>query len=278
MNDSKPTIPSGFITLARVILSKDEFQEDAPLSKRDAYIELMLMASYTEQTATNGGEQIELHRGQLLVSEKDLMARFRWGNTKVRNFLKWLEDEGIATIDKAVCKAGSKAVRKAVLTLVDYGFASYRKAVDKVVDKAVDKAVPGKERKEAKESKGYILSNATHSSEYREINNITLNADFEQFWAAYPRKVSKQTALASYTKARQTVTAETIMAGVDRYTKWIAAVHQEAQYIAHPSTWLNQRRWEDEYPVTAEQPTVKKTGFHNFPERHTDYDALFGKR
>ena len=131
MTQQKPTISQGFITLTRVILSNEEFREDAPLSKRDAYIELVLMASFTEETVMNGGEEIPLHRGQVLVSERDLMERFRWGNTKVRNFLKWLVDEGIATIDKAVCKAGSKAVRKAVLTLVNYGIESYRKAVDK---------------------------------------------------------------------------------------------------------------------------------------------------
>ena len=280
MNESKPTIPSGFITLARVILSKDEFQEDAPLSKRDAYIELVLMASYTEQTAMNGGEEIELHRGQVLVSEKDLMARFRWGNTKVRNFLKWLEDEGIATIDKAVCKVGSKAVRKAVLTLVDYGFASYRKAVDKMVDKAVDKAVLGKERKEAKESKRYFLSNTSCSSENREINNNTLNADFDEFWAAYPRKENKFVAEQSYIKARQKATAEEIMQGLNRYKQYIEAEHTEKHYIAYASTWLNQHRWENQYEVENKPDTapIKKTGFHNFPERHTDYDKLFGKR
>lgn len=286
MTQQKPTISQGFITLTRVILSNDEFREDAPLSKRDAYIELVLMASFTEETVMNGGEEIPLHRGQVLVSERDLMARFRWGNTKVRNFLKWLVDEGIATIDKAVCKAGSKAVRKAVLTLVNYGIESYRKAVDKAVDKAVNKAVSENERKEAKESKSNCYSDTSdtmypsypsNSLEVNKNKNNTSTDDFDEFWAAYPKKENKYPAMQSYAKARQKVTADEIMQGLIRYKQYIQAESTEKQFIALASTWLNQHRWENKYEIEKKPDTapVKKTQFHNFEERHTDYETLF---
>ena len=250
------------------------------MSKRDAYIELVLMAAFVEETAENGGEAIPLHRGQVLVSERDLMERFRWGNTKVRNFLAWLEKEDIATIDKAVCKAGSKAVRKAVLTLKNYGIETYRKAVNKAVDKAVDKAVFKNERKEPKESKKNTLSDATHPSEYLEIKNNTVSglaAEFDEFWKDYPRKVSKQDAYKSYCRARETTPKDVIFAGLDRYKRFLREEQTEYNFIAHATTWLNQHRWEDEYPVATTAP-VQKTQFHNFEERHTDYDALFGKK
>lgn len=282
MTSQKPTITQGFITLTRVILSNEEFREDAPLSKRDAYIELVLMASFSEETVMNGGEEIPLHRGQVLVSERDLMTRFKWGNTKVRNFLKWLVDEGIATIDKAVCKAGSKAVRKAVLTLTNYGIESYRKAVNKAVDKAVNKAVPENERKEAKESKSNCYSDTSYPSNSLEVNknNNMVTDDFDEFWAAYPKKVDKYVAKQSYIRARQKATADEIMQGLNRYKLYIQAENTEKQFIANASTWLNQHRWENQYEIEKKPDTaqIKKTGFHNFQERHTDYDKLFGQQ
>lgn len=286
MTQQKPTISQGFITLTRVILSNDEFREDAPLSKRDAYIELVLMASFTEETVMNGGEEIPLHRGQVLVSEKLLMDRFHWGNTRVRNFLDWLVREGIATLDKVSNKVSHKASRKAVLTLVNYGIDSYRKVSDKVFGKVSDKVSFENERKEAKESKSNCYSDTSdtvypsYPSNSLEINknkNNTVTDDFDEFWAAYPKKVDKYVARQSYTKARQKATADEIMQGLNRYKQYLSAEQTEKQFIANASTWLNQHRWENQYEIEKKPDTapVKKTQFHNFEERHTDYETLF---
>jgi len=68
----------------------------------------------------------------------------------------------------------------------------------------------------------------------------------DQFWAAYPRKIEKVTAmkkLAALRKAR-TVTFAELMAGTRRYAK--AMTGTEARYIKHPAAWLNAGRWADE--------------------------------
>lgn len=286
MTQQKPTISQGFITLTRVILSNDEFREDAPLSKRDAYIELVLMASFTEETVMNGGEEIPLHRGQVLVSEKLLMDRFHWGNTRVRNFLDWLVREGIATLDKVSNKVSHKASRKAVLTLVNYGIESYRKVSDKVFGKVSDKVSFENERKEAKESKSNCYSDTSdtmypsYPSNSLEINknkNNTSTDDFDEFWAAYPKKENKYPAMQAYIRARKSASADEIMQGLNRYKRYIQAENTEKQFIAHASTWLNQHRWENKYEIEKKPDTapVKKTQFHNFEERHTDYETLF---
>lgn len=68
--------------------------------------------------------------------------------------------------------------------------------------------------------------------------------EFEAFWAVYPNKVAKGGAVKSYAKARQRADAETILAGAKRYAAQSRG--KDAQYIAHPSTWLNQERWSDQ--------------------------------
>ena len=70
---------------------------------------------------------------------------------------------------------------------------------------------------------------------------------FEQFWAWYPRKVGKQRARRAFSKALHRLPpAAEIRAALDRYKANLAgwSDHQ----ICHPSTWLNQWRWQDEFP------------------------------
>lgn len=67
---------------------------------------------------------------------------------------------------------------------------------------------------------------------------------FEQFWSLYPRKVGKGDARKKFSSAIRLAPLETIIAGVMRYRQEVSG--RELRYIAHPSTWLHQERWEDE--------------------------------
>lgn len=69
---------------------------------------------------------------------------------------------------------------------------------------------------------------------------------FDAFWAQYPRKVGKTAARKAYLKARRSAEHDTIMAGVFRYAD---DPTRDPGFTAHPSTWLNEGRWEDEGPV-----------------------------
>lgn len=80
----------------------------------------------------------------------------------------------------------------------------------------------------------------------------TLASDFAAFWAAYPRRVGKAAAQKSYVRARRTATAEAILDGVRRYVE--ADPHRPMHYTAHPATWLNQGRWEDDADAIASRP------------------------
>ena len=66
-------------------------------------------------------------------------------------------------------------------------------------------------------------------------------AGFDDFWNSYPSKVGKGAAEASWKKLRPPL-AECLAAieSARKSKKWIEG------YIPNPSTWLNQRRWEDE--------------------------------
>ena len=76
---------------------------------------------------------------------------------------------------------------------------------------------------------------------------------FEKFWEAYPKHKSKQNAIRAWDALRADDTTLRNMAlGLMRDLQdpqW-----QDIQFIPHASTWLNQRRWEDE---PDEAPKVK---------------------
>lgn len=69
-------------------------------------------------------------------------------------------------------------------------------------------------------------------------------SDFNSFYAAYPRKVGKLDAMRAYAKARRIASHDEIMAGVENYKRHLP---DEARFIPHASTFLNQGRWMDEY-------------------------------
>lgn len=79
-------------------------------------------------------------------------------------------------------------------------------------------------------------------------------AGFDEFWKAYPRKVSKLLAMKAWSKALKLATAEQIMAGVEQYKK------HKPEYAdwAFPASWLNAGRWMDEWEQIIQPP--KKQG------------------
>jgi len=80
------------------------------------------------------------------------------------------------------------------------------------------------------------------------LNDI--NAQFNEFWAVYPRKKGKGQARKAFEKALEKTDLQTILDGVHAYIA--NDVMDDPQFIAHPSTWLNGERWEDEYAETRE--------------------------
>ena len=69
------------------------------------------------------------------------------------------------------------------------------------------------------------------------------NMNFEQFWAIYPRKIAKFVARKSWrrlTKKEKSMIEDILPKQVLRWEI------KEIQFIPHASTWLNQKRFEDE--------------------------------
>jgi hypothetical protein len=91
--------------------------------------------------------------------------------------------------------------------------------------------------------------------ELEPLNNI--NAQFDEFWNAYPRKKGKGQARKAFEKALEKTDLVTILAGVASYVA--NEDLSNPQFVAHPSTWLNGERWDDEHTevkVVSKSPYV----------------------
>jgi hypothetical protein len=69
---------------------------------------------------------------------------------------------------------------------------------------------------------------------------------FDEFWEAYPRKVGKPAALKVWRRLFRNYAGELewhIMDGLEQWKQ--SREWRDRQFIPYPSTFLNQRRWED---------------------------------
>jgi hypothetical protein len=70
--------------------------------------------------------------------------------------------------------------------------------------------------------------------------------DFRRFWAEYPRKVGKVKALDAWLRlAPDVALVEKIMEVLRKDKRSRQWTKDNGEYIPHPTTWLNRRRWED---------------------------------
>ena len=82
--------------------------------------------------------------------------------------------------------------------------------------------------------------------------------NFEEFYAAYPRKVGKKAAEKSWDKLiKMGTNPNEIIEGAKRYAA--AKRGTDQQYIAHPATWLNAGRWQDEMGAPEPEEPAWKT-------------------
>ncbi|MGV9668058.1 hypothetical protein [Nocardia niigatensis] len=69
-------------------------------------------------------------------------------------------------------------------------------------------------------------------------------AGFDEFWAAYPRRVGKGQARTAYAKAIAKAGQQAVLDGALRFAT--DPNLPEGQYVPHPATWLNGERWTDD--------------------------------
>jgi hypothetical protein len=103
---------------------------------------------------------------------------------------------------------------------------------------------------------------------------------FAAFWEQYPKKVAKTQAMKAWQKLKPSKRLlSDLMAGLERAKSSANWQKDGGQFIPHPATWINGRRWEDESTASASSaaPSLPQPGAvrqrHGIAER---FDEVAG--
>lgn len=106
------------------------------------------------------------------------------------------------------------------------------------------------EKRNARDITRYNDSNARIEEKRRDKNRVlTASGDdgFNSFWSAYPRKIGKSEAGKAWQKLKPDLAV--VLTALETQTSSDQWQRDGGKFIPHPTTWLNQKRWEDEVEV-----------------------------
>ena len=89
----------GWISLHRKILENPILNRSRVYSNFEAWIWLRLKANHKDNKFMLGSELVKVKKGSMITSQKKLCKQFRWGSTKLRNFLKVLQKDKMLLLE-----------------------------------------------------------------------------------------------------------------------------------------------------------------------------------
>ena len=251
---------TGTVNIARDIWHDAAFK-DQPFTEREAFIWLVMEASWKDREKRVGNVAVSLKRGQLVASVRFMADAWKWPKSTVDRFLKRLEKRDM------IGTASGTGLN--VVTIRKYD--EYQNGSGKSGTAQKGNAGQQRDSSGTNEKKG-LIPDASHKV------TAPVQADrFDEFWNVYPhRGGSKKGKAPTKTKylaaVKRGVSEETIINGAIRY----GSDRQVVQGFArNPETWINQVGWEDE--IEAAQPQLKAiTGGRQddrrqFAEAHREY-------
>ena len=88
----------GWISLHRKILDNPILSRNRKYSGFEAWIWLLLRANYSDNKFVLGSKIVKVKKGEMITSQQKLCKKFKWGNSRLRTFLKLLENDGMIKV------------------------------------------------------------------------------------------------------------------------------------------------------------------------------------
>ena len=105
---------SGWIKLYRQIQKNPIWLSSEPFSRRDAWIDLLLLANHEERVIIVNGKAKDIGAGQHWTSYRILAERWHWSNGKVKRFFELLSELDMVHVNGTP--------NGTLVTLVNYSF------------------------------------------------------------------------------------------------------------------------------------------------------------
>ena len=88
----------GWISLHRKILDNPILSRSRTYSRFEAFVYMLLKANHKDNKVVIGNQLIKIKTGSFLTSQKKLMKEFNWGISRLRSFLKLLQDDDMIEV------------------------------------------------------------------------------------------------------------------------------------------------------------------------------------
>lgn len=85
----------GFLKLSRRFFKNILWKEPRTYSRAEAWLDLIYSARFEASKEIVNNRVIEVRKGEVIASRRFLEKRWKWGSSKVINFLSFLENEGM---------------------------------------------------------------------------------------------------------------------------------------------------------------------------------------
>lgn len=167
--------------------------------------------------------------GQCFPSHKYLAKQCEMTDRSIRTHIELLEKEGLIRKRENHRDNGSQTSNSYELLLMDTE--TPRKNIPTPLENISDQP-----------QKNLPTLNLGNNNLVNEQVNIELH--FDRFYQMYPRKVGKGAAKKAFFLALKKSSAQKIIDAALEYNR--ACAGKDKKFIPHPSTWLNQERWDDE--------------------------------
>lgn len=242
---------SGTVNISRTIWKDTAFKQE-PFTEREAWMWLVMEASWKGRTKRFDPFVVDLVRGQLVSSVRFMAEAWSWTPAKVQRYLNRVEKR------KMISRKTDTGVT--VITIGKYD--EYQNAPS-----ASDTGpIQDRYRTDTNENKGLIPEERTSS-----VRSKPKPERFQEFWDQYPHrggaKKNRKEALAKYTRAVASgVSEQKIISAAIRYASDAQVLRG---YGRNPDVWLNNEGWNDDIePVGSSRDTRS-------PARGGAHDSLY---
>lgn len=206
---------NGWVKIYRKI-TNDPMYFSETFTRMQAWIDMILLANYSEGFFYIRGNKVTVNRGQIGYSQESLSKRWKWSRGKVKRFLKQLENDG------KIVQQKSNVIT--LISIVNYD--AYQS--DGTTDSTTDGRQTDINKKNNNKKNNIYSSNDVYS--------------FENFWDDYDKKIGNKEKLSRLWDRLPDADKLKIKAYIPRYK----AAKPDKQFRKNPQTFLNNKGWEDE--------------------------------
>jgi hypothetical protein len=200
-------------------------------------------------------------------SQETLMRKTALSNGGLNKCISDLESSGLLTRKRSTIPG--KSTRRTYYILgcdVDAGINQNPRSGDSTNSTAVEAAVAQTPLFE--EANSTFEKSKLHPSGEEPVKDpvigkertpIVPKSTFDDFWKIVPKRKARAAAKKAWFKAAKKTDPQKIIDAMMLYADSVAG--KDEQYTAHPATWLNHERWDDDPPK--QTPKTQTDDFHN---------------